>query len=211
VQASQGNATARLLQSKGASAPEIQAAIAGGPDTLKALLGQYMGKDKFAVVQTKEVEDQYGGKRKVFKIFNANDGTFKDIPANSAAEAKWRLARAAGRSDAGPEKPGARRSLMAASHIRRCRARPMQRRSARPCMRPIRQFDAVNYKSRQATRQKFTKGKGADNLTAFNTAIGHLGSLDKSIDHLNNSGFPAWNNMSPIRSRSSLTRNTRPG
>lgn len=193
LQRLQGNATARLLASKGASMPEIQAAISAGPDTVKALLGQYMGKDKFAVTQTGEVEDQYGGKRKIFKIFNANDGTFKDIPANSADEAK------AAAGDGGmPDLNDAQKNRVQAIIDGR---EPYPGQSRAPDAAKIRaavhatdpQFDAVNYKSREQTRQKFTKGKGADNLTAFNTAIGHLGTLDKSIDELNNSGFPAWN------------------
>lgn len=54
-------------------------------------------------------------------------------------------------------------------------------------------FDAVNYNSRNATRKDFTSGKSAQNITSFNTAIGHLDSLDKSIDSLNNTNVPAWN------------------
>jgi hypothetical protein len=54
-------------------------------------------------------------------------------------------------------------------------------------------FDAVNYKSRETTRKDFTAGKAAQNLTAFNTAIAHLDTLNRSIDGLNNKTFPLWN------------------
>ena len=193
LQAQQGNATARLLQSKGASVPEIQAAIAGGPETLKALLGQYMGKDKFSVVQTKEVEDQYGGKRKVFQIFNATDGTFKDVPGNTAAEAKMAAGEGGG-IDLTPDQKNRVQAIIEGREPYPAMSRATDAAKIRAAVHEADPaFDAVNYKARQETRTKFTKGKGADNLTAFNTAIGHLGSLDKSIDNLNNSGFPAWN------------------
>ena len=48
-------------------------------------------------------------------------------------------------------------------------------------------FDAVNFQSRAKTRNDFTAGKSAQNIASFNTAIGHLGTLDESIDGLNNS------------------------
>lgn len=55
------------------------------------------------------------------------------------------------------------------------------------------QFDAVNYASRQRTRNDFTAGKAAQNLSSFNTAIGHLDSLDKTIDPLGNTNYPLLN------------------
>lgn len=57
-------------------------------------------------------------------------------------------------------------------------------------------FDMVDYNARAKTRNDFAAGKSAQNITSFNTAIGHLGNLDKSIDDLNNSNFPGWNKLS---------------
>jgi hypothetical protein len=54
-------------------------------------------------------------------------------------------------------------------------------------------FDAVNYNTRAATRKDFTSGKSAENITALNTAIAHLGSLSDAYGKLGNSDFPAWN------------------
>lgn len=54
-------------------------------------------------------------------------------------------------------------------------------------------FDAVNYNARAATRKDFTSGKSAQNITSFNTAIGHLDTLDKAIDGLNNGAYPSLN------------------
>jgi hypothetical protein len=56
-------------------------------------------------------------------------------------------------------------------------------------------FDAINYKTRMATRKDFTSGKSAQNITSFNTAIGHLDELDKSIDALNNSDYTTYNQI----------------
>lgn len=54
-------------------------------------------------------------------------------------------------------------------------------------------FDAVNYNARAKARADFTSGKSAQNITSFNTAIGHLDTLDKSIDALGNTRF-GWLN-----------------
>lgn len=56
-------------------------------------------------------------------------------------------------------------------------------------------FDAVNYQNRAATRKDFTSGKSADNITALNTAISHLGNLSDSYAKLNNSDFPLVNKI----------------
>lgn len=54
-------------------------------------------------------------------------------------------------------------------------------------------FDTVNYSARAATRKDFTSGKSAQNITSFNTAIGHLNHLSHAIDDLNNSDYTAVN------------------
>lgn len=56
-------------------------------------------------------------------------------------------------------------------------------------------FDAVNYNARASTRKDFTSGKSAQNVTAINTAMGHLNSLKDSADALNNSSVPLWNTV----------------
>lgn len=50
-------------------------------------------------------------------------------------------------------------------------------------------FDAVNYNARSKTRNDFTSGKSAQNITSFNTAIGHLDELDHAIEGLENSDY----------------------
>lgn len=54
-------------------------------------------------------------------------------------------------------------------------------------------FDAVNYNARAKTRADFTSGKSAQNITSFNTAIGHLDALDQAVDGLGNGAFPSLN------------------
>lgn len=60
-------------------------------------------------------------------------------------------------------------------------------------------FDAVNYGARAATQKDFTSGKAAQNITAINTAMGHLLGLRKAYDNLDqgtfegNGDFPALN------------------
>ena len=54
-------------------------------------------------------------------------------------------------------------------------------------------FDMTLWKARNDTRSDFSKGKAAQAITSFNTAIGHLGSLYDSIKELDNSSVPSWN------------------
>lgn len=54
-------------------------------------------------------------------------------------------------------------------------------------------FDAVNYNSRASTRRDFTSGQSSKNITALNTAIGHMGTLQQAADALGNSNTPAIN------------------
>lgn len=54
-------------------------------------------------------------------------------------------------------------------------------------------LDATNAATRVATRKKFTSGTTRDNITAINTALGHLGTLWKDSQKLNNFGSPIVN------------------
>ena len=56
-------------------------------------------------------------------------------------------------------------------------------------------FDAVNYGTRAATRKDFTSGVSARNITAFNTALGHLGTLYEAAGELHNRSFTPWNTV----------------
>lgn len=78
ILAERQNATANALLAKGIPAVDVQAAI-NSQEIMKALLGQYYGKDKFAIQQVGESQD--GGKQ--YAVFNSNDGTFKTINAGS--------------------------------------------------------------------------------------------------------------------------------
>lgn len=192
LQLQQGNATARFLAAKGAQPAEIQAAILGGPETLKALLTQYTGKDKFSVVQTGETEDQYGGKRKVFQVFNSNDGTLKDVAADSPEAARAQA------NVTAPDLTDGQKNRVQAIIEGREPYPAMSRASDAARIRAAvheadPQFDAVNYNARLKARQSFTSGKDRANLTSFNTTIGHLEELQKAADDLRNSNFPAWN------------------
>jgi len=54
-------------------------------------------------------------------------------------------------------------------------------------------FDAINYNARAKTRNDFTSGPSAKNMTSLNTVIGHLGQLNDDVDKLGNGGFPLVN------------------
>lgn len=49
-------------------------------------------------------------------------------------------------------------------------------------------FDTIDYKARARTRQDFTSGKSAQNITSFNTLLHHIGTLQKAADDLDNYG-----------------------
>lgn len=54
-------------------------------------------------------------------------------------------------------------------------------------------LDAANSNTRVATRKDFTSGVAARNLTALNTALGHLAHLREVGNALNNTWSPDWN------------------
>lgn len=54
-------------------------------------------------------------------------------------------------------------------------------------------FNQSDYNARAKTRAQFTSGAQAKNVTSYNTAIGHLEQMDKSIDELGNTPFEWWN------------------
>lgn len=54
-------------------------------------------------------------------------------------------------------------------------------------------LDAANSVTRVATRKKFTSGTTRDNITAINTALGHLGTLWGDAQKLDNFGSPIIN------------------
>ncbi len=56
-------------------------------------------------------------------------------------------------------------------------------------------FDAVNYGSRASTRKDFTSGKAAQNITALNTAIGHISTLQDASKELDNTEYPTVNGI----------------
>jgi hypothetical protein len=51
------------------------------------------------------------------------------------------------------------------------------------------------YKTKQGAIKEFTTGKDADNITAFNTAIAHLGELAEAAKAQNNGDFTALNEI----------------
>jgi hypothetical protein len=57
------------------------------------------------------------------------------------------------------------------------------------------QYDQSVFPSRQRTANEFKVGMAARNLTATKTLAGHLEALYESAKKLDNSGFPAWNEL----------------
>jgi hypothetical protein len=56
-------------------------------------------------------------------------------------------------------------------------------------------FDFTLWKARNAMYTNATSGKIGQNLSSFNTTIGHMGTLDKAIDGLENTGFKSVNRI----------------
>jgi hypothetical protein len=56
-------------------------------------------------------------------------------------------------------------------------------------------FDTANADARVATRKAFTSGKQGQNISSFNTALGHLGTLAQRAEDLNNGHFPLLNSI----------------
>ena len=55
------------------------------------------------------------------------------------------------------------------------------------------QFDAANSRSRYMTRREFTSGMMSRGIVALNTVMGHLGSLEKAAEELDNADYPLYN------------------
>jgi hypothetical protein len=56
-------------------------------------------------------------------------------------------------------------------------------------------FDFTKWGQRAATAKDFGSGKSAQNITSFNTAIGHLGTLSDAAEKLNNTWSPHFNTV----------------
>lgn len=56
-------------------------------------------------------------------------------------------------------------------------------------------FDASNYTIRQGVRKDFTSGKTSNNITAINTAIGHIGTMGELSEALNNGDVKRVNQL----------------
>lgn len=56
-------------------------------------------------------------------------------------------------------------------------------------------FDMTKWTARNATAKDFASGKSAQNITSFNTALGHLDTLDKAATELGNTSFPMFNTV----------------
>lgn len=81
-------------------------------------------------------------------------------------------------------------------------------------MNAVMQYDpsasAINLPARQATRKSFVAGPDANNITAINTAIAHLGSLSNAFDTLDNSSVPGYNTASNFLANNiGLTQNNK--
>lgn len=59
-------------------------------------------------------------------------------------------------------------------------------------------FDLTSWTARNKTRADLASGKMGQNVTAFNTAIGHLETLDKAAEELNNYKFTPLNTVANI-------------
>lgn len=61
-------------------------------------------------------------------------------------------------------------------------------------------FSATTFPMRAAIRKSFTSGPDAKNINSINTLVGHLDSLKKSADALDNTGTPLLNRVGNIAS-----------
>ena len=70
------------------------------------------------------------------------------------------------------------------------------------------EFNMADYNAQYKTKQAFTSGAQGLNITAVNTAIRHLKTLDEDLKSLDNSDFPAWNAVSNWTARQAGVRKT---
>lgn len=54
-------------------------------------------------------------------------------------------------------------------------------------------YNAAEYNTKSAVRKDFTSGKASQTILSLNTAVGHLNSLAKAADELDNGSVQSWN------------------
>lgn len=59
-------------------------------------------------------------------------------------------------------------------------------------------FDLTSWTARNKTRADLASGKMGQNVSSFNTAIGHLATLDKAAEALNNYNFTPFNSVANL-------------
>lgn len=193
-----GNQTVAALRAKGVPEADIQAAILN-PEMMKALINQNYGtgsKERFT--STIIGRDRNG--QPIYGSFNTQTGA--QTPFGNQGPKPDETAVADGVT--GEEflqtlDTPTRSRVKAIAEGREPYPAVSRAVDAARIREAVRQYDpgfnTADYNSRLKTRQDFTSGKSAQNLSAFNTAIGHLESLYNSIDGLNNSGQKWWNNI----------------
>lgn len=188
-------ATVAALRAKGVPEADIQAAMTN-PELMKALITQNYGKDKLSMGIVGR--DRNG--QPIYGSFNSTTG--EASPFGGQTENRQETAVSNGTTGdeflATLDQPTAAR-VKAIAEGRQPYPATSRAVDAARIREAVMQYDptfnSADYNSRLKTRQDFTSGKSAQNLSAFNTAIGHLETLYNSIDGLNNSGWKVYNKI----------------
>jgi len=184
------NVTAQALLKQGAPVADVRAAMKN-PEMLKALIGQYYAKDKGVKLEKFKTKDAYGREVETAAWVNPDAQTITPVAVPGASKS----------ADEAPQLNEAQQNrVKAIVEGREPYPSPNTRSGDAQLIREAvhaadPNFDAVNFTARQQTRKNFTSGKAAGNVTAFNTAIGHLGTLADSIDGLGNRSSPWYNRV----------------
>lgn len=193
-----GNQTVAALRAKGVPEADIQAAILN-PVLMKALIDQNYGtgsKERFT--STIIGRDRNG--QPIYGAFNTQTGAQTPFSNQGAKPDESAVTDGLTGEDfiKTLDTPTANR-VKAIAEGREPYPAVSRAVDAARIREAVRQYDpgfnTADYNSRLKTRQDFTSGKSAQNLSAFNTAIGHLETLYDSIDGLNNSGQKWWNKI----------------
>lgn len=176
----------------------------------QAFSQRFNAESKPNFTQIGEVEDQYGVKKKIYGFVNPATNQVTPIPLpdqHVAPTSPVAGPRLTGDPYLATIDPQIAEQVRAISEGRQpfptgqMMRTPYGKRLIDALSQYDPNFDAVNYQSRNATRKDFTSGNAAKNITSFNTAIGHLGTLAQAAEDLNNGPVPLWNSAENMFAR----------
>lgn len=193
-----GNLTAQALIAKGASPAEVSAA-ARNPELMKALIGQYYGKEKYSSVNVKNADGS-----ETPRAFNTQTGEYTGgapaapqgrfaVDENLTGQARLDALRKADPDYARRIESMVNGDIPLPTGV--AALKPNADRMIKDVLAVDGSTSASDFATRAATRKDYASGVASRVTKSLNTTIEHAATLDSAIDKLKNySYFPGISN-----------------